>query len=146
MPPHSLTNFEIRRYYQNESRFNGIYWRDNLPDKIKDGSYVINLDEYADVGTYWIPLFCKNNEIVYFDSFGVEHVPKEIEKFIRQKNIKKKNIFRIQSNNSIMCGYFCIGFIDFMFAGKTLIDFTSLFSPYDFEKNDNIILSYFKNE
>ena len=92
MPPHSLTNFEIRRYYQNESRFNGIYWRDNLPDKIKDGSYVINLDEYADVGTYWIPLFCKNNEIVYFDSFGVEHVPKEIEKFIRQKNIKKKHI------------------------------------------------------
>ena len=94
MPPHSLTNFEIRRYYQNESRFNGIYWRDNLPDKIKDGSYVINLDEYADVGTYWIPLICKNNEIVYFISFGVEHVPKEIEKFVRHKNIKT-NIFRI---------------------------------------------------
>ena len=58
----------------------------------------------------------------------------------------KTNIFRIQSNNSIMCGYFCIGFINFMFAGKTLIDYVSLFSPYDFEKNDNIILSCFKNE
>ena len=149
MPPHPLTNFEIKRYYQNELRFNGVYSRDNLPNKIKDGPYVINLDEYADVGTHWIALFCKNNEIVYFNSFGVEHVPKEIEKFIKHKNIKT-NIFRIQSNNSIMRGYFCIGFINFMFAGKTLIDFTSLFSPYDFEKNDNIyiyiILSYFKNE
>ena len=58
----------------------------------------------------------------------------------------KANIFGVQSNNSIMCGYFCIGFIDFMLAGKMLTDFTSLFSPYDFEKNDNIILSYFKDE
>ena len=56
----------------------------------------------------------------------------------------KTNIFRIHADNSIMCGYFCIRFIDFMFANKTLIDFTSLFSPYDFEKNDKIILSYFK--
>ena len=56
----------------------------------------------------------------------------------------KTNIFRIQANNSLMCGYFCIGFIDFMFVKKTLINFTSLFSPYDFENNDDIILSYFK--
>ena len=83
--------------------------------------------------------------IIYFDSFGVEDVPKEIEKFIGHKNIKA-NIFTIQSNNSIMYGYFCIGFIDFIFAGKTLTDFTSLFSSYNFGKNDNIILSYFKNE
>ena len=93
--------------------------------------------------THWIALFCENNKIVYFDILEVEYVPKEIKIFIGHEN---RNIFRIQSNNSIMCGYFCIGFIDFMFAGKTLIDFTSLFSPYDFEKNDNIILSYFKNE
>ena len=83
--------------------------------------------------------------IIYFDSFGVEDVPKEIEKFIGHKNIKA-NIFTIQSNNSIMYGYFCIGFIDFIFAGKTLTDFTSLFSSDNFGKNDNIILSYFKNE
>ena len=62
-----------------------------------------------------------------------------------KKNINA-NIFQVQSNNSIMCGYFCIGFIDFMRAGKTLVDFTSLFFPYDFEKNDNIILNYFKDE
>ena len=81
---------------------------------------------------------------VYFDSFGVEHIPKEIKEFIANKNIKA-NIYRIQANNSVMCGYFCIGFIDFMLAGKTLIDYTNLFSPYDFDKNDQIILSYFKD-
>ena len=145
MPPLPLTNFEIQKYYQNEPRFNGVYSRDNWPKKIEDGAYVINLDEHTDVGTYWTDLYVKDNQIVYFDSFGVEHVPKEIEKFIGTKNIKT-NVFRIQANISIMCGYLCIGFIDFMFVGKTLIDYTSLFSPYDFEKNDNIILSYFKNE
>ena len=88
-------------------------------------------------------MYVKNNQVIYFDSFGVEHVPKEIKKFIRYKSTKT-NIFRIQAENSIMCGYFCTGFIDFMFAGKTLIDFTSLFSPYDFKKNDDVILSYFK--
>ena len=142
--PHHLTNFE-RRYYQNEPRFNGAYSRDNLPNKIKDGAYVIKLDEYADVETHWIALFCKINENFYFDSFGVEHLLKEIEKFIGHKNTKT-NIFRTQSNNSYMCAYFCMGFIDFMFAAKTLIDFTSLFSPYDFQKNGNIILRYFKNK
>ena len=81
MLPHPLTNFEIRRYYQNVPRFNGVNSTDNVPNKIKDRAYVINLDVYADVGTHWIALFYKNNEIVYFDSFGVEHVPKEIEKF-----------------------------------------------------------------
>ena len=125
MPPHPLTNFEIQKYYQNEPRFNGVYSRDNLPKKIKDGTYIISLDEYADVGTHWIALLCKS-EIVYFDSFGVEHVPEEIKDFIGNTSIKA-NIFRGQPNNSIMCGYFCIGFIDFMFAGKTLVDFTSLF-------------------
>ena len=83
--------------------------------------------------------------IVYFYSFGVEHVPEEIKKFIGNQNIKV-NIFQVQANNSGMFGYFCIGFIDFMLAGKKLTDFTSLFSPYDLKKNDNIILSYFKDE
>ena len=139
MPPHPLTNFEIKRYYQNEPRFNGVFSRDNLPKKIKDGAYVINLDECADVGTHWIALFCTRSEIVYFDSFGVEDVPEGIEEFIGNKNIKV-NIFRVQANNSIACGYFCIGFVDFMLANKKLTDFTSMFSPHDFEKNDSIIL------
>ena len=107
--------------------------------KLKNGAYVINLDKYADVGPHWIALYLKNNEIIFFDSFSIEHVPKEIKKFIGNRNIKR-NIFRIQAGNSIMCGYFCNGFIDFMFAGKTLTDYSSLFSPYDFERNDKIIL------
>ena len=65
------------KYYENESRFNGVYSRDNL-SKIKDGAYVINLDEYSDIGTHWVALYVKNNDITYFDSFGVEHIPKEI--------------------------------------------------------------------
>ena len=134
----------MQKYYENESRFNGAYSRDNLLNKIKDGAYIINLDEHADTGTHWIALFCNKNKIVYFYSFGVEHIPKEIKEFIGNKNIKA-NIYRVQANDSIMCGYFCIGFIDFMLAEKTLTDYTNLFSPYDFDKNDHIILSYFKD-
>ena len=107
MPPHPLTSFELEKYYQNEPRFNGVCSRNNLPKKIKDGAYVTNLDEYADVGTHWIGLFCNRSEIVYFDNFGVEHVPEEIKKFIGNKNIIA-NIFRVQANNSVMCGYFWI--------------------------------------
>ena len=145
MLPHPLTNFEIQEYYQYEPRFNGIFSRNNLPKKIKDGAYVINLAEYADEGTHWVALFCNRNEIVYFDSFGVEHVPEEIKEFLGNKNIKT-NIFWVQTNDSVMCGYFWIGFIDFNFEGKKLTDFPNMFSPHDFKKNDSIILSYFKNE
>ena len=119
MPPHLLTNFEIQKYYKNEPRFNHFFSKNNFPKIIKDGTYVMNLHEYADVGTPWIALFCNRNEIVYFDSFAVEHVPEEIKEFIGNKNIKA-NIFRAQVNDSLMCGYFCIGFIDFMLAGKKI--------------------------
>ena len=104
---------------------------------------------HADVGTLWIALFCKKNEIVYFESFGVEHIPEEIKEFIYKlpgNKYIKATIFRVQKNNSILCGYSCIEFIDFMLAGKKFNDYTNLFSQYDFEKNDNIILFYFKNE
>ena len=107
------------KYYENDCRFNGVYSRDNSPKTIKNGAYVISLDEYADVGTHWIALYVKNNEVIYFDSFGVEHVAREIQKFIEYKNIKT-NIFRIQADTSItsiMCGYF---------------------------KNDKVILDYFR--
>ena len=113
--------------------------------KKKDWAYIINLDEYADVGTYWIALSCNRSEIVYFHSFSVEHVSEGIKEFIGNTNIKA-NIFRVQANNSVISGYFYTGFIDFMLAGKKLNDFTSLFSPHDFDKNDNITLSYFKDE
>ena len=88
--------------------------------------------------------FVKKNKIIYFDSFGVEHIPEEIKNFIGNKNIKA-NIFRVQANSSVMCGYFCTGFIDFLLACKKLTDYTNLFSPYDFDKNGNIILRYFKD-
>ena len=80
--------------------------------------------------------------VTYFDSFGVEHIPKEIKAVVKSKNIKT-NIFRVQSNDWVMCGYFCIVFIDFMPAGKKLIDYTNLFSPNNFNKNDDINLKYF---
>ena len=126
MLPHPLTIFEIQKYYQNKPRFNGVFSRDNVPKKIKDGANVINFDEYADVGTHWITLFCNRSEIVYFDSFGVEHVSEEIKEFVGNKIIEA-NIFRVQVNNSAICGCFFIGFIDFMLAGKKLTDFTGLF-------------------
>ena len=135
----------MQKYYQNEPRFNGIYSRNNLPRQIRDGAYIINLDEYTDLGTHWIALFCNRSKIVYFDSFGVEHVPEEIKEFVGNENIKA-NIFRVQAKNSVMCGYFCIGFIDFMLAGKKLTDFTNMFSPFDFDENNHIILTYFKDE
>ena len=84
------------------------------------------------------------NEVTYFDNFGVEHIPEKIKNFISNKNIKT-SIYRVQANDSIMCGHFFIGFIGFMLAGKTLIDYTNLLSPYAFDKNDQIILSYFKD-
>ena len=116
MPPHPLTNFDIEKYYQNESRFNGVYFRDNLA-KTKDGAYVINLDEYSDIGTHWVALYVCNNYVTYFDNFGVEHIPKEVKTFINRplsfvlrpplrdasqnKNITT-NIFRMQPYDSIM--------------------------------------------
>ena len=129
------------KYYENESRFNGVYSRDNL-SKIKDEAHVINLDEYSDIGTHWVALQVNNNNVTYFNSFGVEHIPKEIIKFIENRNIKT-NIFRIPAYDSIMCGYFCIAFIDFMFKSKSLTDYTNLFLPNDFNKNDDTILKYF---
>ena len=133
MLPHLLTNFEIQKYYQNEPRFTGVYSKDNLPVEIKDGAYITNLHEYSDIGTHGVALYVQNNDVTYFDSFGVEHIPKEIKTFISNKNIKT-NIFRIKAYDSIMCGYFCIGFINFMLAGKTLTDLTNLFSPNNFKK------------
>ena len=127
IPRHPLTNFEIQRYYQNEARFNGVYSRDNLPDKIKDEAYVINIDEYSDIGTYWTASYALNNNVTSFDSFGIEHIPKEIKKFI-DKSTVITNIFRIQAFGSVMCRYFFIGFNDFMRKGKSLADFTNLFS------------------
>ena len=81
MPPHPLTNFEIQNSYQNEPKFNGVYSRNNLT-KIKNGVYVINHDEFKSIGTNWIASYVNGNNIIYLDSYGVEPIPKEIQKFI----------------------------------------------------------------
>ena len=88
-------------------------------------------------------MYLNGNNVIYFNSFGVEHIPKTIKKFIGNKNMIT-NIYKIQTHNSIMCGYFCVGFIDFMLKGKSLLDYTNLFPPSDYERNDKIILKYFQ--
>ena len=122
IPPHSLTNSEIQKYYQNELKFNVVYSRDNLSNKIKDGTY-------SDIGTHWITLYALNDNGTYFDSFWVEHISKN---FLVIKT--QATIFRIQAYNWVMWGHFCIGFIDFMLKDKNLTDFTNLFLPNDLTK------------
>ena len=134
LPPHPSTNFEIQEYYQNEPRFNGVFSGDNLPNNnIKKWCLCNYLDEYHGIGTHWVALYVNNKIVTYFDSFGVEHIPKEIMKFIARKKIIT-NIYRMQAYDSIMCGYFYIGFINFMFNGKSLTDYTNLFSPNNLKK------------
>ena len=120
MPPHLLTNFKIQQYYRNEPRFNGVFSRNNLP-KIKDEAYIINLDKYKSVRTHWIALYMNGDDVgasndpAYFESFGVEYIPKEIKTFIGNRNITTNN-FGVQAN-------FCIGFIDFMLKGKSFLEY-----------------------
>ena len=121
MPLHLLTNFEIQKYYQNEPKFNGVYSRNNL-SKIKDGVYIINLDDYESIETHWIALYVNAKNVTYCDSFEVENIPKEIRKFVRNKDIIT-NIYRVQAYDSIMCGYFCIEFINFMLTGNHILSY-----------------------
>ena len=133
-------------YFKDVKGFNGVYSRNNLA-KLKNGLCVINLDHSKNKGTHWVVIYVKKGEVIYFDSFGVEYIPKEMIERIEHSSLGNKNvktsIFRIQDNNSIMCGYFCILFIEYMLNNKTLTDYTNLFSPWDFKKNDEIIKSYF---
>ena len=116
-----------------------------MPDKIKDGAYIVNLDEYSDIETHWIALYVNNKTATCFDSFGIEHISKEVKKFVNNQNIIA-NIFGIQAYDSVTCGYCYIGFINCMFMGKSLTDYTNLFSPNNFKRNDDITLSYFLNK
>ena len=106
MPPHPLTDFEIQKYYQNKPRFTGVYSGDNLPERsstecnsveIKNEAHVIILDEYSDIRTHWIAFYVLNNNVTYFDSFGVEHIPKEIKindcnKYFQNTSIRFNNV------------------------------------------------------
>ena len=142
MPSYPLTNFEIQKYYENEPKFNDVYLRNNL-SKIMDGAYIITLDECESIRTHSISLFVNENNITYIDSFVVEHIPKEIRKFIRNKNVVT-NIYRVQTCDSIMCGYICIRFIDFILKSKNLLECTNLFCPNGYQINGKIISKYFQ--
>ena len=114
------------KYYRNEPKFSDVYSRNNLA-KIKDGTYVINLEEFKSIGTQWIALHVDVNNIIYFDSFGVENIrEKKIQIFIGNKNIIT-NIYKIQASDSVVCEYFCIRFINFILKGKSLFDYQSYF-------------------
>ena len=139
---HPSTNFEIQKFYQNEPKFNGVYSRNNLC-KLKDGAYITNLDEYESIGTHWIALYVNAENVTFFDKFGVENILQKIRKFIGNKNITR-NIYKMQAYDSIMRGYFCIGFIDFMLKSKTLLEYTNLFFPNEYKKNGKITLKNFQ--
>ena len=82
MMPHPLTNFKTQKHYDNKPKFNGVYSRNNL-SKIKDGTYIIHLNEYQSIGNHWIPLYVNAKIVIFFNSLGVEHISKEI------KDLKK---------------------------------------------------------
>ena len=116
-------------------KFNNVHSRNNL-SKIKDGAYIINLDEYKSIGTHWTTLYVNDGNVTYFDNFGVKYILGKIKQFINNQNFTE-NIFRIQAYNSIMCRYFCTGFFNLVLKGNSL-----LFSSNEYEKNDKIILTY----
>ena len=145
MSHHPLTNLWNTKVLSNKPKFNDVDSRNNLP-KIKDGAYVINLDESESIRTHWIALYVNDNNrrapynLIYFNRWICS---KKVKKFIGDKNIMT-TIYRIQANNSIICGYFFNEFTDLLLKDKSLVDYTNLFSPDDYERSDKIILKYFK--
>ena len=113
--------------------------------RIKDGTYLINIDETNSKGTHWVSLFIDKNLAVYSDSFEIEYIPQKILNKIKDKSITH-NIFRIRDNESVMCGFYYIAFMEYRFAGKTLLEYTDLFSVSDYKKNHKIIYKYFKDK
>ena len=109
-----LNNIKITKYFNYKRRLNGVYSRDNLP-WINDGAYVINLDDKK--GTPRVLLSIDRNIAIYFDSFGIEYIPLEVLSQIKDKLITHNN-FRIQSDVSIISGFYCIAFIEYMIAGN----------------------------
>ena len=106
---HPLSNIDITNYFNYKPRFHGVFSRNNL-HRIKDGAYVMNLDDKKRKGTHQVSLFNVRNTAVYFDSFGIEDIPSEALKKIKDKSITC-NAFRMQDNESILCGFYCIAFI-----------------------------------
>ena len=118
----------------NEPEFNGFYSRNNFSE-IRNGVYIINLDEYESIVTHWIALYVNPKNVTYFESFGAEHIPRKIRKFIGNKSLITY-ICRMQGHDSVRCGCFCNGFIDFMLKDKGLLEYWNLFSPNGSKKNE----------
>ena len=115
-PFHPLNDIEITNYFKYEARFNDVFSRNNLPE-IKDGAYFINLDGKNNKETHWVSLFIDKNTAVYFDSFGIEYISQDKLDKISDKSITH-SVFRIQDDESFMCGFYCIAFIEYVLAGK----------------------------
>ena len=130
MLPHPFKKIEELKHYQNEPKSNGIYSRNNLP-KVKDGTYVTNFNEYKSIGTHWIALYVNAENVVHLRNSEIQG-----------KQITITNIYRIQAYDSIIRGYFCSSFIDFMLKDKRFLDHKNLFSSNDYYKNDKITLKY----
>ena len=135
---------KVSKYYETNCRFKGAFSRSNLP-RIKDRAYVIILDDKNSKGAHWASLFSNRNIAVYSDSFGIEYIPQEVLNKIKDTSITH-NIFRRQDNESIMCGFYSIAFIEYVLAGRVLLDYTNLFSPDDYKKNDKTMCKYFKDK
>ena len=110
-------------------------------NKLICNKHVINFDALKSITTYWMALYDNDDNVTCFDSFGIKHIPRKIKKFIENKTITT-NMPKIQGNDSIMCGYFCIRFIDFILKDKSLLDYANLFSLNEYEKNNKIILKF----
>ena len=142
VPVHPFGKIEITKYSNYRPRFHNIFSRDNLP-RINDNAYAINLDDKQSNGTHWVPLFIDKNTAVQFNSIWTGYNPQDALNEITDKSITH-NIFRIQSDDSVMCEFNSIDFIECKIVGKTLFDYTNLFSPNIYQKNDKIIDKYFK--
>ena len=138
-----MSTIEISNNFHWNPRLNGVFSRNNL-FWIRDEAFAINLEDKQSKQTYWVSSVIDRNSTVYLDSFGVEYFPQEVLNKIRDKSITH-NIFRIESDGSIMCGFYCIGFIEYILAEKTLLDYANLFSPNDYKKNGKSICKFFKN-
>lgn len=139
IPVRTLSNTDIIKYYNNNPLFNGVYSRDNLPKQIKDKKYIINMDSKENKGTHWVAINnILNDKCLYFDSFGALP-PKEIISFMRTGNKTIVcNDYRIQDFNSIMCGYYCI---DFLNNGREYSNWLLQYNPNNYKLNDKIVLS-----
>ena len=127
-----LKHCKVPKYHDQDCRFNGVYSRNNLP-RIKDGVSAINQDDEESKGTYWVSLFINISTAVYFDSFGIKYFRQEVLSKIEYESILH-NVFSIQFEDSIKFGFYCITFTEHMIAGKTLLDYTNLFSLNDYKK------------